>query len=68
MRDSSSAWWAVNGEIIAPDAFLGVAERYGLIAEIDRWGVVKQAVSSSSPLGHHLAANLSAESMGGPTC
>jgi len=36
-----------NGEIIGPDAFLGVAEKYGLITEIDQW-VVKQAA--------HLAA------------
>ena len=25
-----------NGEVIAP-AFLGVAEKYGLITEIDQW-------------------------------
>ncbi len=29
-----------NGEIILPGSFLAVAERYGLIAEIDRWVVV----------------------------
>ena len=30
-----------DGQIIAPGAFLGVAEKYGLITEIDRW-VVRQ--------------------------
>ncbi len=32
-----------NGETIAPGAFLGVAERFGLIHAIDRW-VVRQAI------------------------
>jgi PAS domain S-box-containing protein len=50
-----------NGEIIGPDAFLGVAERYGLITEIDRW-VVKQAVHRAAT-GRHVGANLSAESL-----
>jgi PAS domain S-box-containing protein len=50
-----------NGKIIGPDAFLGVAEKYGLIAEIDRW-VVKQAVQLAAT-GRHVGANLSAESL-----
>jgi PAS domain S-box-containing protein len=50
-----------HGEIIGPDAFLGVAEKYGLIREIDQW-VVKQAVQLAST-GHHVGANLSAESL-----
>jgi PAS domain S-box-containing protein len=50
-----------NGEIIGPDAFLGVAEKYGLITEIDQW-VVKQAVLLAAT-GRHVGANLSAESL-----
>ena len=50
-----------NGEIIGPDAFLGVAEKYGLITEIDQW-VVKQAVRLAAT-GRHVGANLSAESL-----
>ena len=34
-----------DGTIIAPGEFLPVAERYGLISEIDRW-VIRQAASS----------------------
>ncbi len=54
-----------NGEIIAPGAFLGVAEKYGLIQEIDQW-VVKQAVRLAAA-GHHVGANLSAESIVRPS-
>jgi len=50
-----------DGEIIGPDAFLGVAEKYGLIIEIDQW-VVKQAVRLAA-LGRHVGVNLSAESI-----
>jgi PAS domain S-box-containing protein len=50
-----------DGEIIGPDAFLGVAEKYGLITEIDRW-VVKQAARLAAT-GRHVGANLSAESL-----
>jgi PAS domain S-box-containing protein len=50
-----------NGELIAPDAFLGVAEKYGLITEIDQW-VVRQAVALAAT-GRHVGANLSAESI-----
>jgi PAS domain S-box-containing protein len=53
-----------NGELIAPDAFLGVAEKYGLITEIDRW-VVKQTVLLAAT-GRHVGANLSAESIMNP--
>jgi EAL domain-containing protein (putative c-di-GMP-specific phosphodiesterase class I) len=51
-----------NGELIAPDAFLGVAEKYGLIGEIDQW-VIKHAVRLAAT-GHHVGVNLSAESIG----
>jgi len=50
-----------NGETIGPDAFLGVAEKYGLITEIDQW-VVKQAARLAAT-GRHVGANLSAESL-----
>jgi PAS domain S-box-containing protein len=50
-----------DGEIIGPDSFLGVAEKYGLITEIDQW-VIKQAVRLAAA-GHHVGANLSAESL-----
>jgi PAS domain S-box-containing protein len=50
-----------NGELIGPDAFLGVAEKYGLITEIDQW-VVRQAIALAAT-GKHVGANLSAESI-----
>jgi PAS domain S-box-containing protein len=50
-----------DGGIIPPGAFLDVAERYGLITEIDQW-VVTQAVRLAAE-GRHVGANLSAESM-----
>jgi EAL domain-containing protein (putative c-di-GMP-specific phosphodiesterase class I) len=50
-----------NGKLIAPAAFMGTAEKYGLIEEIDRW-VVKQAVRLAAT-GRHLGCNLSAESI-----
>jgi len=40
---------------------LGVAEKYGLITEIDRW-VVRQAIRLAAG-GRHVGVNLSAESM-----
>ncbi|MDU1662603.1 MAG: GGDEF domain-containing phosphodiesterase, partial [Stenotrophomonas maltophilia] len=33
-----------NGELLSPTAFLGIAEEYGLLAEINRW-VVSQAIA-----------------------
>jgi PAS domain S-box-containing protein len=50
-----------DGELVGPDSFLGVAEKYGLIREIDRW-VVRQGVRIAS-LGRHVGVNLSAESI-----
>ena len=50
-----------HNEVIAPSVFLGVAEKYGLIAEIDRW-VVRQAIQLASK-GRRVGANLSAESI-----
>jgi PAS domain S-box-containing protein len=51
-----------NGETILPGSFLPVAERYGLIAEIDRW-VISQAVRVAAD-GRRVEANLSADSIG----
>jgi EAL domain-containing protein (putative c-di-GMP-specific phosphodiesterase class I) len=46
---------------VGPSAFLPVAERYGLIAEIDRW-VIRQAVQLAIR-GTPVELNLSAESI-----
>jgi PAS domain S-box-containing protein len=52
-----------NGEIIPPDDFLAVAERYRLVSEIDRW-VIRQAagLAADGPVQF----NLSAASIGDP--
>lgn len=51
-----------TGEIILPGAFLPVAEKFGIIAEIDRW-VVARAVRRAA-LGRRVEVNLSAASIG----
>ena len=51
-----------DGEIIPPGSFLPVAEKYGLIGEIDRW-VIGEAVRLAAS-GQRVEANLSAESIG----
>ena len=51
-----------DGEIIAPGSFLPVAEKYGLIGEIDRW-VIGEAVRLAAS-GQRVEANLSAASVG----
>jgi PAS domain S-box-containing protein len=51
-----------NGEIYSPGAFLPVAEKYGLIGEIDRW-VIVEAIRLAAA-GRRVEANLSAESIG----
>jgi PAS domain S-box-containing protein len=51
-------------EIIPPGSFLPTAEKYGLIAEIDRW-VVAEAVRMAAA-GRRVEVNLSAESVGSP--
>jgi PAS domain S-box-containing protein len=51
-----------SGEIILPGSFLPVAERYGLIAEIDRW-VVVQAIRLAAH-GGRFEVNLSAATIG----
>jgi PAS domain S-box-containing protein len=50
-----------NGEFIAPGAFMNVAEKYGLITEIDQW-VIRQAFGRAAA-GHHVGINVSAESI-----
>ncbi len=59
-----------DGTIIAPGAFLPVAERFGLIAELDRW-VVRRAIAmlaQARRAGHHITVevNLSGASTGDP--
>jgi PAS domain S-box-containing protein len=56
---------AEDGSIIAPGEFLPIAERYGLISEIDRW-VIRQAVGLAAG-GEATEFNLSAASIGDPT-
>jgi PAS domain S-box-containing protein len=51
-----------DGEVIPPGSFLPVAEKYGLIGEIDRW-VIGQAVRLAAS-GQRVEANLSAASVG----
>ena len=50
-----------DGEIILPDDFLPTAEKYGLIAEIDRW-VVSRTVEMAAR-GRTVECNLSAASL-----
>lgn len=54
-----------DGGIVAPGEFLPVAERHGLIRDIDRW-VVRQAALLAAK-GHAVELNLSAESIGNAT-
>jgi PAS domain S-box-containing protein len=51
-----------NGEVILPGAFLPVAERYGLITEIDRW-VITQAIRLAAQSNRTIEANISATSI-----
>ncbi len=50
-----------DGELIAPGEFLPAAEKYGLIAEIDRW-VVSRSVELAAQ-GRTVECNLSAASL-----
>ena len=52
-----------EGEIILPGTFLPVAERFGLITEIDRW-VITQAVRLAADTRRRIEVNLSAASIG----
>jgi PAS domain S-box-containing protein len=53
-----------DGSIIAPGAFLPVAERYGLISEVDRW-VIRRAAAVAAT-GVPTEFNLSARSICDP--
>jgi len=53
-----------DGTIIAPGEFLPIAERYGLISEIDRW-VIRQATAIAAA-GEPVEFNLSGASIGDP--
>ncbi len=49
-----------NGDLIPPGSFLRVAEKYGLIGEIDRWVIGKPPARRP---GRRVQANLSARSI-----
>jgi EAL domain-containing protein (putative c-di-GMP-specific phosphodiesterase class I) len=51
-----------TGEIIGPGVFLPVAEKCGLIGEIDKWVITQAATLAAA--GRHVCANLSADSIG----
>ncbi|HWJ50658.1 MAG TPA: EAL domain-containing protein, partial [Solirubrobacteraceae bacterium] len=53
-----------NGELISPGEFLPVAERFGLMNEIDRW-VTREGLHIAQ-LGNRVSINLSAHSIGDP--
>jgi len=53
-----------DGEIVAPGSFLPVAEKYGLIDDIDRW-VIARAIEIAGG-GTSVQVNLSARSVGDP--
>ncbi len=54
-----------NGEIVLPKAFIPAAERYGLMATIDRWVIRKvfHHAAHGSYLGAGIAINLSGNSL-----
>jgi PAS domain S-box-containing protein len=52
-----------DNEVILPGSFLPVAEKYGLIGEIDRW-VITQATRRAAKGRRVVEANLSAASIG----
>jgi PAS domain S-box-containing protein len=52
-----------DNEVILPGSFLPVAEKYGLIVEIDRW-VITQATRLAATGKRVIEANLSAASIG----
>jgi len=58
---------AADGSLVAPNAFLPAAERFSLIADIDRW-VIRQAFQALREQNRHeapmgLSINLSAQSL-----
>jgi PAS domain S-box-containing protein len=51
-----------DGQVVPPGTFLPIAEKYGLIGEIDRWVITQAAALAAA--GRYVHANLSAESIG----
>ena len=51
-----------DGEIIRPASFLPIAEKYGLITEIDRW-VITRAIRQAAQGARVVSVNLSAASI-----
>lgn len=51
-----------DGEVILPASFLSIAEKYGMMAEIDRW-VIRQAARRAARGKCVVAVNLSAPSI-----
>jgi PAS domain S-box-containing protein len=54
-----------DGDVIAPGAFLPVAEEFGMIGEIDRW-VIREGIALVSD-DREVAINLSGRSIGDPS-
>ncbi|SPJ33179.1 EAL domain-containing protein [Kushneria phyllosphaerae] len=60
-----------EGEVVAPGAFIPVAERYGIMAAVDRWVIERALVHDGERLkqvlnGRSLSINLSANSLNDP--
>jgi EAL domain-containing protein (putative c-di-GMP-specific phosphodiesterase class I) len=51
-----------DGEVIAPNRFIPIAERFGLIEQIDRWVLARAAELARA--GRSVAVNISAHSVG----
>lgn len=56
-----------NGEIILPDTFIPVAERFGLMAQMDRWVIETAFKTLRKHPGLNLFINLSGTSLGDGT-
>jgi len=61
-----------DGKLLTPDMFLGAAEQFGLMPDIDRWVIRNtfqwlEANAGSSLAGHQLAINLSGQSLSSST-
>jgi PAS domain S-box-containing protein len=54
----------VDGDVVEPGVFLPLAERHGLIGDVDRW-VIRRAAALAAA-GSAVALNLSAKSIGDP--
>jgi len=57
-----------DGSLVAPDAFMHVAERYAQAAQVDRWVVrrVLDWLAKEPPRGGLVAVNLSGQTLGDP--